>query len=202
MTISKLAPVIAILGLAACGGGSGGNDGAEGDAGLKEYSFDELLTRSEALEAKIFSGENDFTAFADLPAGGVVAYDGFMVVGIVQGANEGEGVIGTLELTADFDDNRITGRAGAFVNDRNQERAGSLTITDGQIRADEFDTAVFQADASGSISFESGRTNVSGVIEADFVGSNGELIDGAMLGTATLGGTSQVVGGAFVAERR
>ena len=178
--------------LAACGGGSVSN---------QEF-VDSLLDDAAAAEAAFIDGQ-DVLPLADLDEPGTATYTGYLAAfgGTGDPAIDTEeylvGYIGELELTADFDNESISGTADNFANVENQEVVtedadpvigedvtGTLSFTGELSTGTE---AVFELSASGELEGPGGSfldfNEVGGA--ADIYGANAEVLE-------VVGGTNTV----------
>lgn len=161
--------------LAACGSGGGDDDNP-----LAEYTQDS--DRAVALVAETSMMRE--TDPSRMPTQGRADYDG--VVGMAFGGQPASlseaRMIGDLDMTADFTNNRISGEMDDFNTRGGREIQGELRMTNGRISGSGFDS-----DISGRLT-GGGRSpgNVSGNISGDFLGRNADAISGG--GTATSDG--------------
>lgn len=157
--------------LAACGGGS---------AVSHDVSLSDLQNRLEGFDPATFEAATDF---ADLPAGGSANYSGVAAVAAVGGANTGFQALGAASVSADFDNQRITGTADSFYENDTPGAAdpedfsgtaidGGLSFTLTQPLAD---SNFYSGTVTGGLSPTGGsRITVSDDMSAIFTGSTGE----------------------------
>ena len=113
-----------------------------------------------------------------------------------------DGVLGTIRLNVNFDNNGLSGSAGSFRNFSDQATPGSLNISGGTISP--VGAALGTADVSGTIDFQAGTMSINETYIHQFRGPTGEYNIGAVIdGTAqpTVGGPVDITS-AWTAERQ
>lgn len=181
-TNMPLVAVACVTLLSACGGSSTGVS-----------SFEALSSRGQALLSQY--GSAPVTDVANMPTTGTATYRGVAAyssdysspVNIAQYAT----TVSDIELTANFANSTISGRADNFQQrvDPNISMSGQVDVVNGTISGNTFSAAL-----SGTIN-ESGYgltvpVNYSGSVNGEFVGSGAE----AVRGTGTAVGDAGVYG--------
>lgn len=172
ITILSALPLIAAL--SACGGSSTSEASFEENA----FAFDSVndgFDSSNALAAAYNAATE--TPLQNLPDG-TARYDGVFLM-FAAGDDQdgyGDGVVGQLQLSVNFDTKKLDGNVGSFINDFDVPVAGAVSISNGQI-----DTGT--ADVTGNIEFQQGVTTINGVGNFDFRGVGGELNSAIITGT-------------------
>ncbi|MEO1640537.1 MAG: hypothetical protein AAFU41_14950 [Pseudomonadota bacterium] len=171
MSVSIFRPVslICFLGLAACGGGGGSSE--------EPPSFDELLTRFQALEAQAVPPSFNPTGF---PTMGTSRFEGVMHFG---SSMPSFSLWGEMHMTVDFgNSDAVTGGARNFRNPSNVPVTGSLTMMPDQLFRNQSSTL--------TVNFEDTRLTEPGVTYdteglnffGSFRGVSGEFFYATVLG--------------------
>ena len=190
MTIAKLAAASALMALVAACSDGGGSSAAP----PAPTPFDALVARVTAgadLAAEVSALSN--TAFGAMPASGSVSFAGYGAL-IIENAEATEDddilVVGDAVMTADFDDNTMTGvvdnLAAALVTGTDVlDISGGIAIGGGQsFLGDDFDDNLtdrpnqWYADYAGDLTIEGDLYEVEGAFVGDFVGTRVDPGDG------------------------
>ena len=173
--------------LSGCATGEGGsatqaNAFAFSDVVVGAANFETLTNDAVAAPA---------TFATDLPSGGSANYDGLMAVIIDDGSIDG--VLGTIRLNVNFDNNGFSGAADSFRNFDNDATPGSLNISGGTIAA--AGPAGGVANVNGTINFLAGPMSINETYTHVFSGVDGEYNIGALDGTAqpSIGGPIDII---------
>lgn len=186
-----------LLALAAAGLLSGCSDGGDSRASYDELGdeFDALLDRSDPLP---------ITDPSTLPVSGSATYEG--VVGLSTPGNDGipADMLGEMTLVADFSSDDLSGSAGDFVTDQNEELDGRLDISNGGFDRDA-DVDVFYTfgfDLDGTLTTEDGDDlDVDAEAVGDFLGEDNEQAIGLVDGIIVSPEGAAVTEGGFIVER-
>ncbi len=173
--------------LAACGGGSGGNDNP-----MPDFA---------ALEAGIVGG--DITPAAQLPESGAFTYAGLARLDLPLGDAPSADFVGNLDLTLAFDSG-VPPVLGAISNlqGNGTTLSGILTVSDGMLQPD-IDTAddyQFNATVQGTLYDQGTDYTLSGEMAGDIYGRTGDAIAGVIFGDIANGDVIDVFDGAFAAQ--
>lgn len=208
--LSPALPLLAILTLAACGGGSSGGDGdgssPEGTTLRDVIAQDQML--EDALDVATFTDP------ADIPDTGSATYVGLMSFGADEGVQEGS-LDGQMTLNVGFaGGGDISGSVTDFVfigeidpDNLDLDAAlptvdGTLTFENGSIDPDAIDqiqgemngTLVSSVDTWGVAAGT--ELNVAGIIEGEFLDGAGsgsvDIVDGFTSGTITPDGGAAI----------
>lgn len=187
--------LIALLSLAACSGGSGG-DGVAGDGEdvvapdpAPELGFQERLAAA------------DVTPSADLPVTGTAVFDGLFQVAVGTDVdNPLSSASGDARLDVDFADNSLTGVANNFVDQDGDQISGSVNFENGVIDRS-LANATIVTETSGSIALDTGDTAFDQQLAGGFFGETGEFIQGVTVTSTDIGEDTVPVVGVLQAEQ-
>ena len=148
-------------------------------------SFDGQII--ERLDYVRLGEDLDATETDDMPSSGAVAYNGvagFSYNAPAEGVEDYE-AMADVTLQADFEHGDVTGTFDNFNTVDDEEMAGTLTLTEGEITDN-----TMAANAIGS--FDNGTDAVLWNLDmnGEFLGDEGEYIYGTANGTADNGGSS------------
>ena len=162
MYLKSVVSVMAVLGVAACGGGTTGG-GASYEDVLSDFRSSPLLELGDA-------GADEFETAASLAAGGSAEYTGSALIFLTEDfgeiASEPEvdlagvedlpdpSLIGTVSLSTTFtsaDEGTVVGSFANFVDSDGNVKSGSIAVTDGAV-GNFFGVAALGATFNGSLS--------------------------------------------------
>ena len=184
------------IGLAACGGGGGDDNGSNGlnggtqdTFGILQNDFDALLSAYDRVAVTPVTG---------MPVGGAATYDGAAVYSNVD--TDPNAIIANptsasrVEITADFNAMEIGGRLYDFrSSDPNVTINGGLALVNGFIVNN-----TVAADILGTLTVDgTARDHTGARLLGAFQGQNAQALSGPILE----GGSPTKFNGAFVAER-
>lgn len=150
---------------------------------------------------------------ASLPTTGSADYEGVVRIDASDAIFGPDRISGTLDLGVDFGSGEIAGEATDFVTTSGGDEVvmqGSLAVS-GDLTRDPSATDGVVADMTGLLEIETdpdledeGRFGVDGTLRGDFLGENGQVIQGDVSGTiqnvdAPFG--PEPIGGDFIVER-
>lgn len=181
MNLKPIFSVVAIAGLAACGGGSTGGGGNGGGA-----TFDGVLSdfRSSAVIDEVNSEATEATTVTALSAGGSATYTGTTLLFLAEDFSgltaEPEvdldglddlpdpSLVGQVNLMTSFSgaNGTVNGGFSNFIDRDGNNKSGSIELDDGEV-ADFFGNAAFVATFDGSLS---GSGIGNGSYEGDILG--------------------------------
>ena len=187
MTKTKLNALLAttaVLALAACGGGSTSNGAA---------SYTSIASEGQRLIVK-YQNEH-FTSVSNMPTGSAT-YTG--VAGFrsdtsnINAIIDNPTTISKAKISANFDNNTISGELTDFVDIFGERATGKVAIENGVISGNGF-----TATLAGSLTGYGETAPVLGNLSAGFVGPNAEAVYGEMSGNVM----GEPTFGALLAER-
>ncbi|MEJ6402049.1 hypothetical protein [Yoonia sp. 2307UL14-13] len=211
VTKSGVAILSLVLMLGACGS-SGGGDGE-----LVPLTSDELDEINEDMDRFAVRGET--TPYPEIPTSGVVQYEGASFMRWELDGFETASIRGAVEISADFDNNHISGQINRIVDNNEDEfrpYQGVLEIEGLQVG----DAASYEIGTGVQIGIDPGPLNVVGgtvtgvltdvdgivsevdaTVDADFRGANAEYLLGIMDGTVVTDGIERdILVGQFMVQ--
>ena len=181
MNLKPIFSVIAIAGLAACGGGTTGGGTTGGGA-----TFDGVLSdfRSSGVIDEVSSDATELVTIESLSAGGSATYTGTTLLFLAEDFSElasepgvdlegledlpDPSLVGQVNLTTSFsgESGTVNGGFSNFIDRNGNNKSGSISLDDGEV-ADFFGTAAFVATFDGALS---GAGLGNGSYEGDLLG--------------------------------
>lgn len=216
-------PVLALLAITGCsggsglpsdeitGGGTGGGDPTDpvippSDLNIASSAdsaayYNNVLTDFSAVRTA--AAAPDPTVFATMPPLGTVTYNGYMNL-IMGDATVSANVIGAATLEASFGTGAITGAATDFMGVTTDENdnthvahyEGTVTITDGDIFAGTDGTTDLDIDILGQLDNGLHVFGVDGNLVGGFNGPNAETLTGLGSNTGIHGNITTTIDGA------
>ncbi|WP_133169799.1 hypothetical protein [Yoonia maritima] len=183
------------LALSACGGSD--SSPVVGETGPVTYvDFNEMSIDAQTLSSQYIETDGrlliERSSAENLPTTGAASYYGF-----VTGTLEGQGLIGQIAVTADFEGDAITGTASNFIHETNGAYSGTLTAA-GLVRTEAHMVITqFSATLEGTLSNDGNDYVTEIALEGDFLTADHAAIGGNVVGYV---GDDFLVGG-FAAER-
>lgn len=169
--------LLAILGLAACGGGGGGSR-------AERLSYDQLGKQGTTIIAKYKNAS--VTDASAMPKAGKATYNGVAAfvtdeyfVDDVAGIADDADVLAKMTLRADFRKSTVSGNLTNFVGPENEKASGTVALGEAEIVGSEFDGGT----VSGRIHDHTNKTDivVNGHYSGAFVGPNAKGAVGLMM---------------------
>ncbi len=193
MTSIRLFPILIAGTLSACMGS--GNDDNPVDTGTG-IGFAELGTLNQTLIDEITDAGP--TPLAEIPTMGGATYNGTLLLGLQDGSEDG--VIGQMEITANFVDKQLTGEASNFYDLEGDATAGTLSFEN--VVYETTLTGLITGDASGTVDFQAGEMDIAAVVVGNFSGDAATYVSGIMSGSATPDGAAGIalIGGFYAKQ--
>ncbi len=176
MTFIRTICVLCVAGLAGCGSGSSGADAV---------SYSDLDTRYFEIADQFSREVANITDPMTLRDTGSVGYVGVIGFQAQQPGEERLELLGNLRLTANFQDDEITGSATNFADENEAIYSGTMTISNGGINraADVTTNYTFGADVDATLTTADRTISTDNmIILGDFYGGAEQFISGRLDG--------------------
>ncbi|MDX8348251.1 hypothetical protein SLH49_09650 [Cognatiyoonia sp. IB215446] len=185
--IRTTAMIAVVVGLAACGEGSGDNDTLAGGGGnAAALTFDELNETNSQIINEVAS--SSVTPEDDIPDSGSSIYRGALTLTLQDGS--GEGVIGQAQVNANFATSVVTGGADNFFDLDGNATSGTVTIANGLILPG---VSQVTGDINGTVTFDGTPLALDTTLTGTISGNDADYISGVVTGTGADSGTATTV---------